>query len=311
MKLTDPKLYRVDSYTWRFMTRLRKELLRAYQNMTKQKAPTASPTIATETPPTVTPPRPSDANILGQKLAIIDPATGNMAVITMKRDEVCAHQEQQWEQKLQVQQVQQEPNPKHIQAMESGSNDPETLPMPVPVLATMIISKLDATPTPGCMIQVCGQNQLLGLRGTILSHAGDNQWRVLLQNMQQYLLTQKDLLILVPPPTDQIHPAPSNMQTLTLTVIDTDNSSPTPCQGPRNELLWARNSIKENSANLQSEQNTTPDSQSYDPNASKHISTSWSDQPSDDQDDLEGPPPRQPLRLKQPSNRALTYSLTS
>ena len=107
MKLTDPKLYRVDSYTWKFMTRLRKELLRAYQNMTKQKAPTANPTTAIETPTTDTPPRPSNANNLEQ------------AAIKVKRDEDCAHQEQQLEQKLQVQQVQQEPRPQHIQAMES------------------------------------------------------------------------------------------------------------------------------------------------------------------------------------------------
>ena len=152
----------------------------------------------------------------------------------MKRDEDCAHQEQQWEQKLQVQQVQQEPNPKHIQAMDSGSNDPETLPMPLPVLATMILRKLNATLTLGSMIQVCGQNQLYGPRGMILSHADDDQWRVLLQNKQQYLLTQKDLQILSPPPADQVYPASTNTQTSTLVLIDTDDSTPTSCQEHRN-----------------------------------------------------------------------------
>ena len=96
MKQTDPKLYRVDTYTWKFMSRLRKELQRAYQNMTVQRPPTANPTTTIENSLTTLLLRLSNADNLMQ------------AAVAVIREEDCAHQEQQEEQKQQLQQAQQE-----------------------------------------------------------------------------------------------------------------------------------------------------------------------------------------------------------
>ena len=204
MKLTDPKLYRVDSYTRKFMSRLRKELQRAYQNMIAQRPPTANPTTTIEN------------SITAILLGLSNADNLVQAAVAVKREEDCAHLEQQWEQKQQLLQAQQElrlvsQEQKQSNTVDHTNHSPETLPMPVSVLATMTLNKHNATPAPGCMIQVCGHAkspQLNGLRGVILSHT--DEWRVLLQNGQQYSITQKDLQILSPPSTDHIFPASTN-----------------------------------------------------------------------------------------------------
>ena len=185
------------------MSRLRKELQRAYQNMTVQRPPTANPTTTIENSLTTLLLRLSNADNLMQA-----------AVVVIREDR--EHQEQQWEQEHQLQQAQQEQRlvsqeRKQSNTVDHTNHSPETLPMPVSVLATMTLNKHNATPAPGCMIQVCGHAkspQLNGLRGVILSHT--HEWIVLLQNGQQYSITQKDLQILSPPSTDHIFPASTN-----------------------------------------------------------------------------------------------------
>ena len=147
MKLIDPKLYRVDTYTWKFMSRLRKELQRAYQNMTVQRPPTANPTTTIENSLTTLLLRLSNADNLIQAAGV---------VIREDRE----HQEQ-WEQEHQLQQAQQEQRlvsqeRKQSNTVDHTNHSPETPPMPVSVLATMTLNKHNATPAPGCMIQVCG-----------------------------------------------------------------------------------------------------------------------------------------------------------
>ena len=253
MKLIDPKLYRVDTYTWKFMSRLRKELQRAYQNMTVQRPPTANPTTTIENSLTTLLLRLSNADNLMQA-----------AVVVIREDR--EHQEQQWEQEHQLQQAQQEQRlvsqeRKQSNTVDHTNHSPETLPMPVSVLATMTLNKHNATPAPGCMIQVCGHAkspQLNGLRGVILSHT--DEWRVLLQNEQQYSITQKDLQILSPPSTDHIFPASTNTPASIPDISNSDDNTPRPS-------THKMTTVKNNSAKIRSKQNNTPDNNNHAPSA--------------------------------------------
>ena len=246
MKLTDPKLYRVDSYTRKFMSRLRKELLLAHQNMTTQRPLLANPTTKIEDSLTAILLRISKADTLVQE-----------AVAVLQEEQKQQLQQEQQEQRLTSQEQEQS------STMDHTNHSPETLPMPISVLATMTLNKHNATPTPGCMIQVCGHvksPQLNGLRGLILSHTNDDHWRVLLQDEQQYTSTQKYMQILSPPPTDHIYPASTNTPASTPDIINSDDST-------SKSSTYKMITVTNNRAKPRGKQNNTPDNNNHTPSA--------------------------------------------